>query len=144
MKGMRDLAVSKWMWWYSFAVLLLFLLKIYLYNFAAHVASALESYPVWGVIKNYAVLDALPPWQIAAAINSSFTVGCFFIADYLLHEMEAGRQISTRAVQTSFRWSFMIRNVLGIYIGLCTAYITAQTASKWRLPPLAERIFPWQ
>ena len=77
MNGIRNLAVSRWMWWYSLGVAILFLLKIYIYNFSLHWACRLEQYAAWSVAKHYALLDALPPWQIAAAINSGFTVWCF-------------------------------------------------------------------
>ena len=128
---------------YSAVIFLAFTLKLAVLLTWAQLEPTSKLIPKWDVIAQYLSPETIPLWHLAAVTNASLTWFVFFRAERYLHEAEGPAPIPLPTIRTYFRSRFIIRNLVTIYIMICTVYLTFEIAGLLRLPALRVIIFPW-
>jgi hypothetical protein len=124
---------------YSTFVVILFTMKLWLYMTFTRVQNTVEAFPGWDVLRHYLLPEEIPVWHIAAALNAALAWIILFQAEHDLTQPLKPEESTT--IQNKFKILLVIRNVISIYVSLCTLYITWQIATKFTLPRF--RFFPW-
>jgi len=131
--------------WYSVGVMLLFFLKISVYNRVASVVESWQRFPLSAALDFYVDQYRLPWWQLASGVNAVFAILLFVLASrqLLLIEERVREEAGMRWVDGIIRAMTFVRSTLATYVIGCTFYITIREATRWKLPPLGEKLFPW-
>jgi hypothetical protein len=128
---------------YSFFVIAVFAAKILVFSAFTKWLDENSGQPLEKLLWSLVVPDGIPPWQMAAAISSIITFATYFVADYYVHKFAETNTTPGRKVIQAYQTVLIIRNILSIYIVICTGYILVQVATAVHWPPLQNRVFPW-
>ena len=121
-----------------------FLTKLLLYN-GVIALSAVPNATLQHLILDYIAPISLPWWQLASLLNSVLAIALYFwSSDQLIRLQGQAQHEATTRVDYTIRWVSVIRAVLTIYTSACLAYLTVVRSRIIHLPPLDERLFPWQ
>lgn len=143
MRRMCDGAVYKVQRWYSFLIIAAFAAKILIFSAIVNRLEAISWQPLKEILWSLIVPDGIPPWQIAGVINAVITLVIYFVADYYVREFAEMNTMPGRKVKQAYQTALTVRNLLSIYIVICTGYILVQVGATVHWPPLQNRVFPW-
>jgi hypothetical protein len=134
---------------YSGAVVLLFAGKMAFWYKLTELRQSVEGTRVRSLFDGLVAPQEIPPWQLAAVASGVITWALFWLARYYLQEIEDLRKIEDggtvpeEPLRTAFTTGLMVRNVLGVYTGLCVVYILWSNLDPSLFPPLGTCLFPW-
>jgi hypothetical protein len=143
MRRIRDGAVYKAQRLYSFFVVAAFVAKILLFSAAINWLDENSGQPLKRLMWSLAVPNGVPPWQIAAVVSATITLMIYFVADHYVHEFKETKAAPSNGVMQAYQTALILRNILSIYIIVCTGYILLQVGAAIHWPPLQDRFFPW-
>jgi len=121
-----------------------FLAKLLIYNGAIALSAAVPG-PFGKLLVDYIAPTTLPLWQIASILNSILAIVLFlWSGDEIIRLEDQTSQRSSSFPDYWLRSTTVIRNLLSVYTSTCLAYLTLVRSQVIHLPPLDEKLFPWQ
>ena len=124
----------------SAAALLLFVIKLILYNV---LAQASKTWDVSIGDRTLTVLDeslGVGWWQLVTALNSAIAIGLWlYVRSWLRHE-EAGVACRETVVESLLAWGLFVRRLLTSYTIPCLLYWWVAVLRNWEFPPLGDKL----
>lgn len=137
-----NVAFYRAMRWYSVVIGLAFFWKLSIWLGTQQVAMSANLRPL---LEPYVEPTRMPVWQICSAVNSLLAVGLYFLADWHLNAIEAGKP--NRASEQTIKWQVsvitIVRNTLAIYTIACTLYIGWKIFGEIEWPVFEFILVPW-
>ena len=82
----------------------------------------------------------LDSWHVARSVNATLTLGMFI---YAKEQLRKRKTASALPPSHAIDMLFLVRELLTIWVILCTVYVVVTTVDWNALPPIHVRIFPW-
>ena len=138
MKRMRDGAVYKVQRLYSFFIVAAFVAKILLFSASKSWLDENSTQPLERLLWSLIVPNGVPPWQIAAVTSAIITLMIYFVADHYVHQFVETETAPGVKIIQAYQTALILRNILSIYIVVCTGYILIQAGAAVPLAAATE------
>jgi hypothetical protein len=143
MRRICEGAVYRIQRWYSSIIIAAFALKILTFSVLPAKLSSESSQPLEKLLLALIVPGGIPPWHLAAVINAVITLTVYIAADHYVREARYAKAVPSKNVVAAYKTILVLRNLLSIYILICTSYIIVEAGTEIHWPPLQDRLFPW-
>lgn len=136
------LALYRAMRLYSVIILLAFVWKLTIWLGPQTVALNTDLMPL---LEPYIEPARLPIWQISSASSALLAFGLYFLADWHLRSIEAGKpnRSAEQTIKRQIGATTVVRNSLALYAITCTLYIAWKVSGDIEWPVLEFILFPW-
>lgn len=129
--------------YYSILILILFLIKMYIWFTWHKVAETWQTITGINTINAYLAPKEIPIWHLCALINTLSALFVYYMADWFLQKYRHGQPVPENVIERVLHIHKTISRPLSLYIIACNLYITVHLALKIKWPPLG-KLFPWQ
>ncbi len=143
-------ALGKFVFYFSFAIVLLSLFKIYLLFWAQSALTILDNTPGWNIMTIYLAPRQLENvgvvvdlWHVTAFINALLAIFMFFYADLVLLRMKENQQWSEKTAIAITGGNIFLRGFLSLYTITCVLYVTIKAIPPETWQQFKFQLVPW-